>query len=322
MKRIIYGSLSVLTAITTAFVSAEANARSITLPTAQAQVVPAEGLSDEMTEEEMAEEEMTEEEMAEEETIEAEPTETVPADGVVAPIAPTSDELAPTVPTPAQPGLTAPELTEPGLTEPGLSEPGPEVSDPSLIESDMSEPDLTEPDMEIDMSEPGLTEPGLTEPGLTEPDLGESELDESEEEPVPPAPGFPSAPIEPAPGFPSAPVEPTPLPPLEEDTPLDDSAVPGDEFPIGASSSDRLVGEGFTPFQLSYLAIAGGLKEEGIPGGSVLLSAYDQGDISAADIVDAGALSNRLGTAADDQADYTDGVERFLELLERDARND
>ena len=317
MKRIIYGSLSVLTAITTAFVSAkaeafnaesgtsiqqaelaEANAGSITTPTAQAQVTPAVEPSEEMTEEE---------------AIEAGPTEAAPADGVVTPIAPTSDELAPIVPpTPAQPGLTEPGLTEPELGEPELIEPG--VTEPGL----MIEPDVAEPDM----SEPGLTEPGLTEPDLTEPGLGESELDELEGEPVPPAPGFPSAPIEPEPGFPSAPVEPAPLPPLEEDTPLDDSAVPGDDFPIGASSSDRLVGEGFTPFQLSYLAIAGGLKEEGIPGGSILLSAYGQGDISAADIVDAGALSNRLGTAADDQADYTDGVDRFLELLERDARND
>jgi len=80
--------------------------------------------------------------------------------------------------------------------------------------------------------------------------------------------------------------------------------------------SDRLIGEGFSPFQLSYLAIGGGL--EGIPGGDKLLAAYDSGDLSAADIVDAGASSNRLGADASDQDDYTAGVERFLNLLSRD----
>ena len=80
------------------------------------------------------------------------------------------------------------------------------------------------------------------------------------------------------------------------------------------------MGEGFTPFQLSYLAISGGLEEEGIPGGEQLLSAYRQGNISAADVVEAGAASNRLGTAASNQEDYTAGVDRMLGLLRRDSR--
>jgi phage FluMu protein gp41 len=81
------------------------------------------------------------------------------------------------------------------------------------------------------------------------------------------------------------------------------------------------VGEGFTPFQLSYLAISGGLKEEGIPGGDQLISAYKDGEISAEDVVAAGAESNRLGTAASDTEDYAQSVDRFLEILRRDARS-
>ena len=118
-------------------------------------------------------------------------------------------------------------------------------------------------------------------------------------------------PIEP---LPPSPLPPSPLPPAN------DSAAPN-EFPVSGSSSDRLVGEGFSPFQLSYLALAGGLKEEGIPGGTQLVSAYKQGDLLAEDVVAAGATSNRLGTAASDQADYTDGVDRFLEIFRKDARS-
>ncbi len=116
------------------------------------------------------------------------------------------------------------------------------------------------------------------------------------------------------------PIEPLPLEPLPPSPlpPTNDSAAPN-EFPVSGSSSDRLVGEGFTPFQLSYLALAGGLEEEGIPGGTQLVSAYRQGDLSAEDVVAAGATSNRLGTAASDLADYTDGVDRFLEIFRKDT---
>ena len=121
----------------------------------------------------------------------------------------------------------------------------------------------------------------------------------------------PAAPLSPASPAPASPVQ--PLPPIEND------AAPGDGSASGLSS-DRLIGEGFTPFQLSYLAIGGGLREEGIPGGKRLLSAYESGAISAEDIVEAGAVSKRLGTAAADQDDYTKGVDRFLKMLEQDAR--
>ncbi|MEL6813873.1 MAG: hypothetical protein AAFP03_03550 [Cyanobacteria bacterium J06598_3] len=148
------------------------------------------------------------------------------------------------------------------------------------------------------------------------------------EAPMPEAPAMPEVPAAPA-----APIEPLPLEPLP---PAEDEAFPDeapsldngiesdaapDDLPVSGSSSDRLIGEGFTPFQLSYLAINGGLRDEGIPGGGLLLNAYDAGDISAEDIVAAGASSKRLGTAADDEAEFTKGVDRFLEIFKRDARS-
>jgi hypothetical protein len=106
--------------------------------------------------------------------------------------------------------------------------------------------------------------------------------------------------------------------PIEDE--MEDDAVPSSPS-SGMSSGDRLVGEGFTPFQLSYLAVSGGLKEEGIPGGNQLIMAYEAGEISAEDIVEAGASAKRLGTAADDQFEYTQGVERFLTIFQKDARS-
>ena len=116
--------------------------------------------------------------------------------------------------------------------------------------------------------------------------------------------------------------------PLPSDDDFGSEPLPSDDDfgsePLPESSvvqGGSLIGEGFTPFQLSYLAIAGGLDEEGIPGGDRLVSAYDGGELSASDIVEAGDISNRLGEAASDREDFTKDVERFLTLFSRDARN-
>ena len=151
----------------------------------------------------------------------------------------------------------------------------------------------------------------------------EEDLEEDPEEDgvdVQPTPGtpLPSTPLPEGPSEdavePLSPIESEPLSPIEEDAAPEDLPTSGTE---SFGSGDRLIGKGFSPFQLSYLAIGGGL--EGIPGGDILLSAYESGDVSAADIVDAGASTNRLGTDADNQDDYTAGVDRFLELLSRDG---
>ncbi|MEO0768695.1 MAG: hypothetical protein AAFY72_04565, partial [Cyanobacteria bacterium J06649_4] len=69
----------------------------------------------------------------------------------------------------------------------------------------------------------------------------------------------------------------------EEPSPMEGSGEPSEPPLSGVSGDERLIGEGFTPFQLSYLAIGGGLEAEGIPGGDLLLQAYEAGDIEAED---------------------------------------
>ena len=122
------------------------------------------------------------------------------------------------------------------------------------------------------------------------------------------------APVNPAPVAPPAmePIEPTPE--FEDD--IEDDATQTLP-PTSSGSSDRLIGEGFTPFQLAYLAVWGGLEEEGIPGGKALLNAYEDGEIEASDVVAAGAMSKRLGTAASNESEYTKGVDKMLHLLGR-----
>jgi len=149
-----------------------------------------------------------------------------------------------------------------------------------------------------------------------------------------PVPSAPTAPI-PSQSFPaeepSAPIENVPIEespienaPIEnaplEEVPMEENSFPSPTEPL-SDSGDRLIGEGFTPFQLSYLAASGGLKEAGIPGGFILIDAYKDGDISAEDVVNAGATTKRLGTAANDEAAYTDSVDDFLKMLVRDARS-
>ena len=207
-----------------------------------------------------------------------------------------------------------------------------------------------EPDLDED---PSLDEDSSLEEDRDVETEGFESPDSFESPPVESTP-FPSAPSpSPAP-VPGGPLE--PLPPVEEDGLTDEfpesetdefSEPETDEFPESETDEfpesetdefpepetdpnslnesptdeDRLVGEGFTPFQLSYLAIAGGLKAEGIPGGSLLIKAYDAGEIVAEDVVAAAAATKRLGTAADDRDDYTQSVDRFLHRLQRDAQS-
>ena len=215
--------------------------------------------------------------------------------------------------------------------------------DPSLSpEADVEEDADIEEDAGIEETVPGgpiNSSPLPDESSPAIPSTPSAPLPSTPSAPLPSAPGTlsPAAPSTPLPSAPSTPLPSTPgtlspatpLPegpsgntvePLSPISPMEEDVTPGDIPTSGTESfgeSDRLVGAGFSPFQLSYLAINGGL--EGIPGGDMLLSAYESGDLSAADIVDAGASTNRLGTDAENQDDYTAGVARFLNLLSRDS---
>jgi len=198
---------------------------------------------------------------------------------------------------------------------------------------------------EDSLLEDSLGEDSLVEEPPTDESLGEESPMPLESAPVAPTPLAPTplapeplvpetltpTPLSPEPGapMPNAPAE--ALPPINDgfeggspEGSFEEGSPGGNSFNEDTSLGsvgDRLIGEGFTPFQLSYLAIGGGLKEAGIPGGNQLLSAYESGDLSAEDVVAAGAMTKRLGTAASDEANYTKGVDKFLRLLSRDALN-
>ncbi|MEL7068516.1 MAG: hypothetical protein AAGN15_07670 [Cyanobacteria bacterium J06581_3] len=196
------------------------------------------------------------------------------------------------------------------------------------MESDGFEEAPVSPDVDgLDESPEGDAVPG--EPDVFTapvPEPGSVPAPGGEFTPMPPADV--EAPLDaPAESTPGTPLPPTPVaPPVPSDSfePSEGDAFEADPLdsptPLG-STSDRLIGEGFTPFQLSYLAIGGGLKEAGIPGGTLLLDAYEAGEISAEDIVNAGAMTKRLGTDANDEADYAKGVDKFLKLLSRQGLN-
>ncbi|MGD1897657.1 MAG: hypothetical protein ACFB16_11980 [Phormidesmis sp.] len=195
-------------------------------------------------------------------------------------------------------------------TEPGM-EPEKELEGDTDLESDpftapSPAPSSPVPSDDFSPETPGTTDPEATPDdfspnGVTPVNPSEDELDQTL-----PATPLPPSPVTPAPGSTEEPGDP----------------IEGDAFdapaPLG-NESDRLIGEGFTPFQLSYLAIGGGLEEAGIPGGNQLMSAYEDGEISAEDIVAAGAVTKRLGTAASDESEYAKGVDKFLKLFNRDG---
>jgi len=239
-------------------------------------------------------------------------------------------------PTPAKPGpiqlqtipaapaaapLTLPANPVPG--SPSQASPLPANPEGSAVESNAVGSPSTPVEADTELSEPNPS-PGMESPGAFESEPLPSE-------PLSPAPAEPPAdsPVAPPvnPSVEPLPTEPLPVEPLPAE-PLPAEPLPDDGFDpepgtfpeSNAPSGESLVGEGFTPFQLSYLAIAGGLREEGIPGGDRLVNAYKDGDLSATDIVNAGEASNRLGTAADDKDDFTKDVDRFLKMFRRDAR--
>ncbi|MEL6938985.1 MAG: hypothetical protein AAFO84_07310 [Cyanobacteria bacterium J06598_1] len=203
----------------------------------------------------------------------------------------------------------------------------------SMGDSDFSgedEPLMDEPLMDSEPSEGFTPEPseeftpGPSE-GFTPDTPGEFPADDAPSGITPVVPPA-SVPVDPSaePVEPLAPTE-APLAPMDEgefdgDNQFDGGSEFNDTGAVG-SPSDRLIGEGFSPFQLSYLAIGGGLKEAGIPGGAQLMSAYESGDLSAEDIVNAGAMTKRLGTDASDAEDYAKGVDKFLKLFSRDGLN-
>jgi hypothetical protein len=75
-----------------------------------------------------------------------------------------------------------------------------------------------------------------------------------------------------------------------------------------------------TPFNLAYLAHQGYFKEQGIPDSSDLMKGFNDGSITAAQLVKAAVDSNRLPTAFLKNDSYTAAVKNQLFSLTLTSR--
>ncbi|BAT51832.1 hypothetical protein NOS3756_07620 [Nostoc sp. NIES-3756] len=66
------------------------------------------------------------------------------------------------------------------------------------------------------------------------------------------------------------------------------------------------------PFNTAFLAYEGGLKAEGIPSGSALISEYQTGNLSTLDIVKAAVRANKVSADVLTNQDYLSAVESQL----------
>ena len=70
-----------------------------------------------------------------------------------------------------------------------------------------------------------------------------------------------------------------------------------------------------TPFQLVFLAYRGHFRDRGIPSYDAFLSAYQNGRISAKDIVSVGVEANRVSVQSTTDKGYLRAVESYLDSL-------
>ncbi|MBD2472657.1 hypothetical protein [Nostoc sp. FACHB-145] len=66
------------------------------------------------------------------------------------------------------------------------------------------------------------------------------------------------------------------------------------------------------PFNAAFLAYQGGLKAEGVPSGSTLISEYQTGHLSTLDIVKAAVRANKVSADVLTNQDYLSAVESQL----------
>lgn len=70
-----------------------------------------------------------------------------------------------------------------------------------------------------------------------------------------------------------------------------------------------------TPFGLVYLARHGYFREQGIPGYGSLMAAYESGDVTAEELVQAAIDTNRLSVDVLDDSGFMDAVANQLRLV-------
>ncbi|QMS90925.1 hypothetical protein HUN01_26325 [Nostoc edaphicum CCNP1411] len=69
------------------------------------------------------------------------------------------------------------------------------------------------------------------------------------------------------------------------------------------------------PFNTAFLAYQGYLKEQGIPSGGALISAYQIGSLTAKDVVQAAIRANKLPAQVLNDSSYLNAVESQLTSL-------
>ena len=72
------------------------------------------------------------------------------------------------------------------------------------------------------------------------------------------------------------------------------------------------------PFNLVHLAYRGYFRDQGIPGYSAFLSAYETGKVSSKDIVQNAVKKNKLPPQVLEDRGYLRAVEAHLERLRKD----
>ncbi|MFE4107376.1 hypothetical protein [Almyronema epifaneia] len=71
-----------------------------------------------------------------------------------------------------------------------------------------------------------------------------------------------------------------------------------------------------TPFELTYIAYSGGLRDYGVPAAQTLTSEYQIGNVTAEQVVEAAIRDSLVDASAMDDERYIDRVDYFLRLLE------
>jgi hypothetical protein len=73
------------------------------------------------------------------------------------------------------------------------------------------------------------------------------------------------------------------------------------------------------PFNTAFLAYQGYLKEQGIPSASGLIFAYQTGNLTANDVVQAAVKANKLPAEVLNDQDYLSAVDSQLTSFSRDS---
>ncbi|NEQ34729.1 MAG: hypothetical protein F6K04_27865 [Leptolyngbya sp. SIO4C5] len=71
------------------------------------------------------------------------------------------------------------------------------------------------------------------------------------------------------------------------------------------------------PFELTYIAYSGGLRQYGVPAALTLISEYQLGDVTAEQVVEAAIRDRLVDASVMEDERYIDRVDYYLQVLEQ-----